>query len=235
MAVEHFSKDQCGVGTACYGCGRRLPLRMAQVGEEASLWECIHCQTSFAGVLSPEVLRMLSRRVRLAPLHFDMEHAEPLTDAVLQVVWRNASKSQRDAFRDVRRSRRISGQREVIAICLDERFRIMEAPINGVVANLSRHGQMLVTTQPLEVAGRADAISKCAANDSIGRPRRVDALSRRRLLRFRRRLRRPVRAVELRLMRIVCRYGAWRHTTRSRSFSNRSAKKPTTRGAMCDA
>lgn len=150
MAIEHFAKDQCGVGTACYGCGRRLPLRMAQVGEEASLWECVHCQTSFAGVLSPEVLRMLSRRVRLAPLHFDVEHADPLTDAVLQVVWRNASKSQRDMFRDVRRSRRISGQREVIGICLDERFRIMGTPINGVVANLSRHGQMLVTTQQLD-------------------------------------------------------------------------------------
>jgi hypothetical protein len=123
---------------------------MAQVGEDASLWECVHCQTSFAGVMSPEVLRMLARRIRLAPLHFDVDQAEPLTDAVLHVVWRNASIGQRDMFRDVRRSRRISGQREVVALCLDERFRIASTPINGVVANLSRHGQMLVTTQPLE-------------------------------------------------------------------------------------
>ena len=150
MAMEQIAKEQCGVGTACFGCGRRLPLRLSQGGEEASLWECVHCQTPFAGVLSPEVLRMLSRRIRLAPLHFDMDDVEPLTDAVLQVVWRNASRSQHDKFRDVRRSRRIAGQREVIALCLDERFRLVGTPINGVVANLSRHGQMLVTTTPLQ-------------------------------------------------------------------------------------
>ena len=98
MAIEQVAKEQCGVGTACCGCGRRLPLRLSQGGEEASLWECVHCQTPFAGVLSPEVLRMLSRRIRLAPLHFDVNDVEPLTDAVLQVVWRNASRAQRGKF-----------------------------------------------------------------------------------------------------------------------------------------
>ena len=123
---------------------------MTEHNEEAALWECIHCQTPFAGVLSPEVLRMLARRIRLAPFHFDVEQAEPLTDAVLQVVWRNASRAQRDALRDIRRSRRIAGQREVVALRLDERYRITGRPINGVVANLSRHGQMLVTTSKLD-------------------------------------------------------------------------------------
>jgi hypothetical protein len=123
---------------------------MAERPDEASLWECIHCQTAFAGVLSPEVLRMLSRRIRLASLHFDVEDAEPLTDAVLQVVWRNALHERRNAMCDIRRSRRISGHREVVALCLDERYLIAEGTRNGVVANLSRHGQMLVTTRPIE-------------------------------------------------------------------------------------
>jgi hypothetical protein len=123
---------------------------MAQRPDEACLWECIHCQTAFAGVLSPEVLRMLSRRIRLASLHFDVEDAEPLTDAVLQVVWRNALHERRNAMCDIRRSRRISGHREVVVLCLDERYLIAEGTINGVVANLSRHGQMLVTTRPIE-------------------------------------------------------------------------------------
>lgn len=123
---------------------------MTEPNEEAVLWECVHCQAPFAGVLSPEVLRMLARRIRLAPLHFDLEQAEPLTDAVLQVVWRNAYCAQRDALRDIRRSRRISGQREVVALRLDECYKLTGTPINGVVANLSRHGQMLVTTTQLD-------------------------------------------------------------------------------------
>jgi len=146
MAIKLPPRAQCGVGTACYGCGRRLPLRLTEHDEEASLWECVHCQTPIAGVLSPEVLRMLSRRIRMAALHFDLEQTEPLTDAVLQVVWRNASRAQRAAMRDIRRSRRVSGQREVAALCLDERYVVAGPPINGVVANLSRHGQLLVTT-----------------------------------------------------------------------------------------
>jgi hypothetical protein len=149
MAINLPPRAQCGVGTACHGCGRRLPLHLTEQDDEASLWECVHCHTPFAGALSPEVLRMLSRRIRLAALHFDVEQAEPLTDAVLQVVWRNASRSQRDAMRDIRRSRRVSGQREVVALRLDERYIVMGEPINGVVANLSRHGQMLVTTTQL--------------------------------------------------------------------------------------
>jgi hypothetical protein len=123
---------------------------MADQDNEASLWECVHCQTAIAGVLSPEVLRMLSRRIRLASLHFDAEHAEPLTDAVLQVVCRNAYRDQRNAMCEIRRSRRIPGHREVVALRLDERFVISGEPINGVVANLSRHGQMLVTTTAIQ-------------------------------------------------------------------------------------
>ena len=149
MAINVPSKVQCGVGTACNGCGRRLPLHLTEADEEASLWECVHCHTPFAGVLSPEILRMLSRRIRLAALHFDIERAEPLTDAVLQVVWRNASRAPRNERCEIRRSRRISGQREVVALRLDDRYIVSGEPLNGVVANLSRHGQMLVTTKQI--------------------------------------------------------------------------------------
>ncbi len=149
MAINVPSKVQCGVGTACNGCGRRLPLHLTEQDEEASLWECVHCHTPFAGVLSPEIMRMLSKRIRLASLHFDAEQAEPLTDAVLQVVWRTASRGQRNTMCEIRRSHRIAGQREVVALCLDERYVINGEPLNGIVANLSRHGQMLVTTKQL--------------------------------------------------------------------------------------
>lgn len=143
-------REHCGIGTACHGCSRRLPLHMAESEYDAALWECVHCQTSFAGVLSPEILRMLSRRVRLASLHFDTSDSEPLAEAVLQVVWRHANRGQRGAHCEIRRSQRISGHREIVALRLDERFVINGAPVNGVVANLSRHGQMLVTTTPID-------------------------------------------------------------------------------------
>lgn len=93
---------------------------------------------------------MLSRRIRLAALHFDVEQSEPLTDAVLQVVCRAAYHDQRNTPCEVRRSRRISGHREVVALRLDERYVLNGTPVNGVVANLSRHGQMLVTTTPVQ-------------------------------------------------------------------------------------
>jgi hypothetical protein len=149
MAINQPLKAQCGVGTACRGCGRRLPLHLAEHDDEAALWECVHCHTPFVGVLSPEVLRMLSRRVRLGSLHFDVDQAVPLTDAVLHVAWRAACRDQRHMRCDIRRSQRLSGQREVVALCLDERYRLSGPPLNGVVANLSRHGQLLITTRQL--------------------------------------------------------------------------------------
>lgn len=146
MAILQPLKTQCGVGTACRVCGRRLPLRLTECDETASLWECVHCHTPFAGVVAPGILRMLSQRVRLVTTHFDVEGAEPLTDTVLQVAWRYAAeREQQRIVRDGRRSQRIAGQREVVALPLDERYRITGSPANGVVANLSRHGQLLVT------------------------------------------------------------------------------------------
>jgi hypothetical protein len=68
----------------------------------------------------------------------------------LQVVWRNAARDQRPEIRNLRRSKRLSGQREVVLVCLDDRYRLCGPPLNGVVSNLSRHGLMLVTTTQIE-------------------------------------------------------------------------------------
>ncbi len=150
MAIIQPLKTHCGVGTACGGCGRRLPLHFAEQDEEAALWECVHCQTRFVGVLSLEVLRMLSQRIRLATLDLDVDQSEPLTEEVLYVVSRASCRGQHPVMRDVRRSERIWGQRDVVALRLDERYRPSGPPIRGVVANLSQHGQMLVTTTQLQ-------------------------------------------------------------------------------------
>jgi hypothetical protein len=149
VAIQLPQKTHCGVGTACRGCGRRLPLRMAEDHEEAALWECVQCQTPLAGVLSPDVLRLLSRRIRLAALHFNIENAEPLTEAVLHVAWQNAFATQSEIVHETRRSRRVSGHREVVCVCMDERYSLAGSALNGVVANLSRHGLMLVTTRQI--------------------------------------------------------------------------------------
>ena len=149
--IQQQTQVRCGVGMACHGCGRRLPLRLNEPNEEPALWECVECQTAMTGVIAPEIVRMLSRRMRLAARHFDVEHAEPLTDAVLRVVWQNAFPGKNVAQHCARRSQRISGQREVVAIRLDERFGLTGPALNGVVANLSRHGQMLVTTTQLDL------------------------------------------------------------------------------------
>ena len=150
MASYQLPSEQCEIGAACYGCGRRLPLRMSLGDEEAALWECVHCHTPIAGILAPEVLRMLSRRIRLADLHFDVDEVDPLTDAVLQVVWQLRSRPESNKLRDMRRSRRLSGLREVVALRLDNSYCLTGPPIHCVVANLSRHGLFLISTTPLE-------------------------------------------------------------------------------------
>jgi hypothetical protein len=122
---------------------------MAEGREEAALWECVQCQTPLAGVLAADVLRLLSRRIRLAAIHLNVDEPDPLIDAVLQVAWRNASADACSLSHEARRSRRLSGTREVVALCLDPRYSITGKAINGVVANLSRHGLMLVTTQQI--------------------------------------------------------------------------------------
>jgi hypothetical protein len=150
MESYQLPSEQCAIGAACYGCSRRLPLRMSQGDEEAALWECVHCHTPIAGILAPEVLRMLSRRIRLASLHFDVDDVDPLTDAVMQVIWQVRSRPESAKLREMRRSRRLIGLREVVVLRLDHRYCIIGQPIQCVVANLSRHGLFLVSTTPLE-------------------------------------------------------------------------------------
>jgi hypothetical protein len=123
---------------------------MSQGEEESALWECVQCHTPIAGILEPDILRMLSRRIRLASLHFDVDDADPLTDAMMQVIWQYRSTPVSAKLRELRRSRRVTGLREVVTLRVDHRYCIVGQPIHCVVANLSRHGLFLVSRSPLE-------------------------------------------------------------------------------------
>ena len=67
--------------------GMRLPAAAAlsTVPTRRLALECIACRSPFAGVLMPEMVPMLSQRVRLAERHFDQPHTRPLP-AIVQVL-----------------------------------------------------------------------------------------------------------------------------------------------------
>lgn len=144
--------SECGVGTACPGCGRRLPLRFSVGSEEPALWECVGCDAPFAGILLPDVATMLSQRIRLSQRHFDIEHTKPLPFTLRQVIQRIHNAEPLEEIRDFRRSNRLAGMRHSITVCLDDQFGISESARNSTIANLSSHGLLLVTGEPIDAA-----------------------------------------------------------------------------------
>jgi hypothetical protein len=146
--------DKCGVGTACPGCGRRLPLRFSDHGEEVALWECVGCESPFAGVLLPDIVTMLAQRIRLSQRHLDTEHSQALPFTLRQVIQRIHGAEPIEEVRDLRRSIRLSGLRRAVTVRFDERFGIPESAMHCAIANLSSHGLLLVTGEPIE-AGAA--------------------------------------------------------------------------------
>jgi len=142
--------DKCGVGTACPGCGRRLPLRFAGPGEEAALWECVGCEAPFAGILLPDIVTMLAQRIRLSQRHFDTEQAEPLPLTLRQVVQRIHNGEPVDEIRELRRSVRLAGLRHAVLACFDAQYGIPASALRCAIANLSSHGLLLVTGEPID-------------------------------------------------------------------------------------
>src|SRR3972149_7667992 len=149
MATAQPLSEQTGTGAACYGCGRRLPLRLAECNEEAALWECVSCHSSFAGVLSREILQLLALRIRLGDTHFQVPQTEPLPYSLIEGVRDLAFREPPHKIQDLRRSTRLSGEREVVVVPVHGNHAIGDTPLTGVIANLSRHGMLLVTPGPL--------------------------------------------------------------------------------------
>jgi PilZ domain len=132
-------------GIHCQGCDQRLPLRMSGPAEVATLWECAACGTAFAGVLLPEQATSLAKSVRLAQLHFDAEHAEPLPDSFRTTVLERISKQTDREFVERRRSPREAIQLDAVAIGLDANYMLVGPTCHGLVVNLSSHGMLLTT------------------------------------------------------------------------------------------
>jgi hypothetical protein len=141
--------DRVGVGTACTNCGRRLPLRFSESDEEPSLWECVGCHAPFAGVLMPDMLSMLSHRVRLNRRHLEVDPRRWIPgewDALLEKM---AQSPLSPVQRELRRSPRVWGRREAFVVGADHRFHLVGCPVNGVIGNLSSHGMLLITSVEL--------------------------------------------------------------------------------------
>jgi PilZ domain len=139
-------------GIHCQGCEHLLPLRMSGPAEVATLWECSRCSTAFAGVLLPEQAASLAKFVRLAQLHFDAEHAEPLpANFRANVLTQVSNQTDREVV-ERRRSPRDAIQLDAVAIGLDANYMLVGPTCHGLVVNLSSHGMLLTTPVILPAA-----------------------------------------------------------------------------------
>lgn len=165
MAASMVSSSPPTSGIHCQGCGQRLPLRMSGPAEVATLWECAACGTAFAGVLVPKLAGSFAKSVRLAQLHFDVEHAEPLPDSFRTDVLEPIAKQRNPEFHEQRRSPREARQLDIVAISLDANFMLVGPTCRGLVVNLSSHGMLLTTAVRLTSA--AVAVQIQAGNETI--------------------------------------------------------------------
>ena len=147
MLADVCPGDRVGVGNACNRCGRRLPLRFCDSGEEPALWECVGCQAPFAGVVIPDMLPLISHRVRLSERHFDVDPRNELPDEVDSLLETMAALPLLPGQREMRRSPRAWGRRKALVLCADTRYHLIGPAVNGVIGNLSTYGMLLITSE----------------------------------------------------------------------------------------
>jgi hypothetical protein len=139
-------------GITCRGCNRRLPLRNSDADERAALWECVSCNTPFAGVLLTDALDTVVQRVRLAEVHFETDEARLISHELRQFVrqFEAARLNSVERFVEKRRSARVAQDLDVVAVGVDADCRLVGNPLHAMVANLSAHGMLLVSEVALE-------------------------------------------------------------------------------------
>jgi hypothetical protein len=152
-------------GIHCQGCEQHLPLRMSGPAEVATLWECAACGTAFAGVLVPDLVAAHAKRVRLAQLHFDVEHTEPLGDNFRTAAVELNARPVNPEFIEQRRSPREARQLDAVAIGFGAGYMLVGPTCRGIVANLSSHGMLLTTAVPLK--SPAVAVQMCGGGEKI--------------------------------------------------------------------
>jgi hypothetical protein len=142
-------------GIHCRGCEQLLPLRMSGQKEVAALWECVACDTAFAGVLLLDSIGSRARAVRLAQIHFSAAGADPLPDGFPQIVAEAAANQVGPTQHEQRRSPREVHRLDAIAVGLDANFMLAGQCSYGIVLNLSSHGMLLATPTPLPFTNAA--------------------------------------------------------------------------------
>jgi hypothetical protein len=144
--------DPTRSGITCRGCNRRLPLRTSDMDERAALWECVACNTPFAGVLLTDALDTVAQRVRLAEIHFETAEARRISQELRQFVrqFEATRLNSVERFVEKRRSPRVAQDLDVVAVGVDANCMLVGDPLYAMVANLSAHGMLLVSEVALE-------------------------------------------------------------------------------------
>jgi ribosomal protein L37AE/L43A len=155
FVTTSMAVDAPSHGISCHGCNQCLPLRLSRSQEVAALWECTACGASFAGVFIQELAPSLAQSVRLAQLHFEADHAEPISDTVRQVLANVSAEQLSLKYMEARRGTREPRWLKATAIGFDADLVLVGPTCRGIVANLSSHGMLLLTAVQLHSAAVA--------------------------------------------------------------------------------
>jgi hypothetical protein len=133
-------------GVSCRGCDARLPLRLADDGEEPALWECGRCGSRLAGLPVSHIPLPINLELRLADVHFDDTQLPP-APAVLHQLARQFTPSPPEyKGPDRRRLTRTTRRLNLLVTPLNDIFSPVGPCIRAVAYDLSSQGIGLLST-----------------------------------------------------------------------------------------
>ncbi|MCA9236314.1 MAG: hypothetical protein KDA44_12645 [Planctomycetales bacterium] len=134
----------CAEGMICNRCNRELPLRIAEAGEHAAVWQCVECGIPFPAICIPDRLPALGDRVALDDRHFDTSYLPPISTDTRAEIVRMAAHESDGYAPEKRRSRRVAVALLAAGVELDEQFYPISPTFQMMVVNVSAGGLGMV-------------------------------------------------------------------------------------------
>jgi len=134
----------------CGSCQKKLPLRLTNINEPATVWRCAKCNVPFVACCVEEVLLKDSQLIRLDERSFDVSGQPRISLSERQRAIQLSSRPVNATILENRRSERIAQSLVVPAVKLGPGFVPVDEPFQIMVANLSREGIGLVHDEAID-------------------------------------------------------------------------------------
>ena len=133
----------------CPGCQLALPVRVAQLGEEAALWQCARCNRPEVGVVIPSLMQDFADHILLGACYFDLPSTAGIRYEMWQATFRHAQALHRVPANEARRARRMARIAAVEAIELNRDLQPVGQPFSVMLSDISPSGVGLINTHSL--------------------------------------------------------------------------------------